>query len=196
MAVYTKISKVELNNFIKNYEMGKITKLLHDKWSEKVGLNIHNQIKEFTIEVDNLNKVQPTIVFDLVVLLQPTSPLRTTKNIDAAIEHYLKKKQRSSDTLVSVNRVDSKCLLTFGIEKDSGNIYSHFGGVDLINPERQNLPNCYAPNGSIFIAPVYNFCGFYSEHKIPFIMDKDMSVDIDCADDLTIAEGMLSGREY
>ncbi len=43
-----------------NGKMGKVTKKLHDKWSEMVGMNIHQQIRDYSAEVDRLNKSQPT----------------------------------------------------------------------------------------------------------------------------------------
>ena len=41
-------------------EIGPITQKLHDLWSEKVGLNIWDQIKFFTEECNDLNNDQPT----------------------------------------------------------------------------------------------------------------------------------------
>jgi len=80
-------------------------------------------------------------------------------------------------------QIDSKCLLAFGVDKDSGHVYSHYD-MDLKNPRRQNLPDCYTPNGAIYIASTDNFNGFYSKNNIPFIMNKDVSIDIDCHKDL------------
>jgi len=136
------------------------------------------------IEVQRFN-------YKMVVLLQPTSPLRTTQHIDDAIELYLEKKKSNSDTLVSVCQEDSKGLLLFGIDGGSDYLYSHFG-LDLTNPRRQDLPECYIPNGSIYIAQTDSFYGFYSKNIIPFIMNKDISVDIHYADDLKIAENILA----
>ena len=39
MAVYTKVSKIELNNFFKNYEIGKITKNLSLKRQNNLSIN-------------------------------------------------------------------------------------------------------------------------------------------------------------
>ena len=143
---------------------------------------------------DVINNIKNQFHHDLVILLQPTSPLRTSIHIDDAIDLYFKKKTGKTDTLVSIYEVDSKCLLAFGIKKDSGNMYSHFG-VDLKNLRRQNLPKCYAPNGAIYIAPTNHFTGFYSENTIPFIMDNEVSIDIDYMDDLEKASAVLSKND-
>ena len=142
---------------------------------------------------DVISNIKNQFRYDLVILLQPTSPLRTSIHIDEAIDLYIKKKTDSSDTLVSLYEVDSKCLYAFGIKKDSGNMYSHFG-VDLKNLRRQNLPKCYVPNGAIYIATMNFFAGFYTENTIPFIMNKDASIDIDSLDDLEKASAVLSKK--
>ena len=41
-------------------KMGDITKKIHDKWSENVGLDIFQQIRDFSKECKELNKDQPT----------------------------------------------------------------------------------------------------------------------------------------
>ena len=41
-------------------KLGEITQKIHDQWSENVGLNIFQQIKEYSLECKNLNKDQPT----------------------------------------------------------------------------------------------------------------------------------------
>ena len=41
-------------------KMGEITKKIHDLWSKNVGVNIHQQIRDFSRECKKLNKQQPT----------------------------------------------------------------------------------------------------------------------------------------
>ena len=45
---------------IGNGKMGEITQKIHDEWSKKVGLNIFQQIRDFSDECKILNKSQPT----------------------------------------------------------------------------------------------------------------------------------------
>ena len=45
---------------IRNGQMGEITQRIHDKWSENVGLDIFQQIRDFSKECKELNKDQPT----------------------------------------------------------------------------------------------------------------------------------------
>ena len=45
---------------IGNGKMGETTKKIHDLWSKNVGVNIHQQIRDFSKECKKLNKQQPT----------------------------------------------------------------------------------------------------------------------------------------
>ena len=127
--------------------------------------------------------------FDLIILLQPTSPLRTSQDIDEAIRLYLSKKSSKNDTLISVSKVEQKILWAQGIDRN-GYLYSHFD-FDLSNPRRQDLSCCYLPNGAIYISSAKEFNGFYRKKIIPYIMDDERSIDIDCHDDLEKASDML-----
>ena len=69
----------------------------------------------------------------------------------------------------------------------------HFG-IDITNPRRQDFPQTYAPNGAIYISLIDGFDGFYSESTIPFIMDEDVSIDIDYKCDLEKATALLLGK--
>ena len=45
---------------IGNRKIGQITQILHDQWSENVGVDIYKQIKGFSDECKTLNSQQPT----------------------------------------------------------------------------------------------------------------------------------------
>jgi len=130
--------------------------------------------------------------FDYVVLLQPTSPLRTSRHIDEAIECFLAKRKSRLDTLVSVYEVQNKILWAGGVNSD-GYLQGHFG-MGVYNMNRQQLPNCYMPNGAIYLASAKEFSGFYGGHIIPYVMSSDDSIDIDCKDDFCAAEKLLKKR--
>jgi len=125
--------------------------------------------------------------YDYLILLQPTSPLRTSQHIDEAIEYYFENRKTSEDTLVSVTEVEKK----YGwlMQKDeSGYIQFSFDfKKDQYN--RQKLTPLFMPNGLIYIAPVevYKDSHFYTENTLPFVMEKDISVDIDSQEDIEIA---------
>jgi CMP-N,N'-diacetyllegionaminic acid synthase len=128
--------------------------------------------------------------YDYLLLLQPTSPLRTSRHIDDAIKHYFRHRQTPGDTLVSVNRASPKTGWLMG-KNSKGYIDFCFG---LQDHRRQNIPSYYLPNGLIYLAPtkVIRRVGFYSSHTLPFVMDEKASVDIDSREDFKHALKMLS----
>lgn len=130
--------------------------------------------------------------FDYVVLLQPTSPLRDTNDIDNAF-----KKLFSSDVtaLISVCEYDNKILKAFKengigyIEGISNNTYPFM--------RRQDLPKTYMSNGAIYIIKVDEFLrnnSFYTDKTISFIMDKLKSLDIDTEEDLKKVETIIKEK--
>mgnify|MGYP002620749266 CR=1 FL=1 len=135
---------------------------------------------------------EQSLEFDYVLLLQPTSPLRTTVHIDEAIAKYFSTRTSDDDTLVSVKTVDSKVLWVLGEDERSGYVFNHYG-MDLSdNARRQDLPRCYAPNGAIYLARSAGFNGFYGPHTRAYVMTAAASIDVDYQEDLDRAARMLT----
>ena len=61
---------------------------------------------------------------DIVVLLQPTSPLRTQDDVDNAIIYYLKNKDKY-DSLISICEFDHSPY--WSLKVDNGNLKPNFG---------------------------------------------------------------------
>jgi CMP-N,N'-diacetyllegionaminic acid synthase len=128
--------------------------------------------------------------FDYVMLLEPTSPLRSSDHIDNAIQNYFRVKRTDKDILISVKEIENTILWALGSNSETGYMYPLFG-FDTDNPRRQDLPKCYLPNGCIFLAPISSFDGFYTDKVIPYLMDEKSSVDIDNQVDFNLAAGLL-----
>lgn len=126
---------------------------------------------------------------DIIVLLQPTSPLRKSGHIIRSIEQF--KKTKACRALISVVEVENKYLygsvVIDGVLKSISEEYSKI-------PRRQDLPKLVLPNGAIYIFTVKEFmvdrC-IPAENVIPFVMDEQSSIDIDTIDDLRIAKNSL-----
>lgn len=132
--------------------------------------------------------------FDYVMLLQPTSPLRNEQHIDEAVEKFFSEKTDDSDTLISVKKVESKFLWLLGEDGGSGYLFN-FCNVDLNDSSRrQALPECYLPNGAIYLAKVDGFNGFYGKRTRAYLMDELSSTDIDYQEDLDRASRFLAKR--
>lgn len=126
--------------------------------------------------------------FDYVILLQPTSPLRTSYDIDDAIETII---QKNESSLVSVCEVDENPILMRTIEEDRLKPIISFNGDNL---RRQELPKFYIFNGAIYISKVSIILEdktMVDEKSYAYIMDKNKSVDIDNLLDLKLAEYIM-----
>ena len=128
--------------------------------------------------------------YHILVLLQPTQPLRTSEDIDTAIEKFI---QSNYQALVSVSPVDDNPLLIRSIEK--GRL------IPLLNTSstcrRQDMPTYYRVNGCIYINLIdeLNEATSFNDNTVPFVMSREHSVDIDEMRDLYIAEYYLRTKE-
>ena len=121
--------------------------------------------------------------FDSLVLLQPTQPLRTTDDIDSAIKKYY---ENGEESLVSVSEVDDHPILIRTIEDDR--LKNLLSGSSTCR--RQDMPRYYRINGCIYINSIKDIgeTTSFNDNRVPFIMEKDHSVDIDEICDLQMAE--------
>ena len=134
--------------------------------------------------------------FDYIVLLLPTSPLRTSGQLISAIEHYFKKRKTDEDTLVSVYEVDKHNHWIMQ-QHENGYIGFCLDDVQTKNPRRQELKPLFRPNGVVYICKGTEIDeGFYpkAQNIIPFVMGDSDSQDIDNYDDLRKAENLLIQR--
>jgi len=121
---------------------------------------------------------------DVVVLLQPTSPLRNAEDIDNAIELFL---SNDCESVVSVCEIERSPYWSFKIE--NGYLKPIFGG-NYVKMRRQDLPKAYMPNGAIYIATpetLRKYKSFYCPKTVPYIMPLERSVDIDNEIDFMLA---------
>ncbi len=124
-----------------------------------------------------------------IMLLQPTSPLRTAKHIDEAASLYLSN-IGSIDSLISVTKSEHPPWWTKKIE-DNGVLKDVFEYDKLKLRRSQDFPETYMVNGAIYIAKTDSFIshrGFETGRTISYIMDNSQSVDIDTEFQLKLAE--------
>jgi N-acylneuraminate cytidylyltransferase/CMP-N,N'-diacetyllegionaminic acid synthase len=129
---------------------------------------------------------------DMLALLQPTSPLRTSQHLEESIELLFNK---NAQAIVSVCETDhhpfwSNILPENGFMKD-------FLRPDIVDKNRQDLPKYYRLNGSIYLAYcdyIINNLGFFGENTYSYIMKVNESVDIDNEIDFKVAE-ILSNQQ-
>ena len=128
--------------------------------------------------------------FDIVMMLQPTSPLRLSEDIDKAIEMLFLK---NAMAIVSVCKSEHHPLWSNTLPEDSN--MKNFINPEYMNKNRQELPVFYRLNGAIYLS----FCNyikdrksFYGENTFAYIMPDERSIDIDNMLDFKLAELLLN----
>lgn len=128
---------------------------------------------------------------DFFVLLQPTSPLRTTEDIDNSIDLFINNK---CDALISVCEIDHTSMLSLALENK---FLVPNCDEDFLNKRRQDLPTYYSPNGAIYITTPESLRKnrtFIPKKTIPYVMPKERSVDLDTPFDFKLAEFLLKNK--
>lgn len=128
---------------------------------------------------------------DVVVLLQPTSPLRLPTDIDSAVTMLV---ERKANSVMSVCEVSTSPYWMFTI--GSGD------KLQRILPKqpattRQELPPCYEINGALYVVTTDWFRQsqvFVDDDTLAFVMPRERSVDIDTPADFALAERLLRGE--
>tara|TARA_B100001123_G_scaffold401568_1_gene488404 strand:- start:443 stop:1126 length:684 start_codon:yes stop_codon:yes gene_type:complete len=129
---------------------------------------------------------QKNYKFDLIVLLQGSSPFRKSHHIDNSIKLF-KRNIKICKTLISVYELNKK---NFWILKRKNN-YVKFAFNQNNSLRRQNNNKVYLPNGGIFISRFRSIQNFYTNKTIFYLMDKKSSVDIDTLEDFKIAKNYI-----
>ncbi len=126
--------------------------------------------------------------FDAVCLLQVTSPFRTVEFLDNAIETFINK---DTDSLISVQKVPHEFNPHWVFQSNEKGILEIATGEKEIISRRQDLPDTYHRDGSIYITKVdvlLNKKSLYGE-SVSFIeTPKKYYVNIDTLEDWNKAE--------
>ena len=129
---------------------------------------------------------------DVVVLLQPTSPLRRGEHIDAAIAAL---ERADADSVVSVVEVPHQFNPVSVMCMEAGLLKPFLDGPTVLR--RQDKPRLYARNGPAVLAvraSVLKEGSLYGTRTWPLVMSPEDSVDIDTPWDLRLVESVLSAR--
>ena len=130
--------------------------------------------------------------YDIVITVQPTSPLLKTKTLDLAIETLLTPNQENEyyDTIISV--VDDRHL-SWGYDEENKKYFPLY--KERLN--RQYLPKAYKETGSIFATKREFVCeNSRLGEKIGLIeISKQESIDIDNYEDWWVAERILNKKK-
>ncbi len=127
--------------------------------------------------------------YDYVVLLQPTSPLRTADDIDSALEQCGSRKAHVCVTICQVEQSPYRCF-ELGHDGRLKRLLSTPSGT-----RRQDLPQLYAINGAVYIAETdwlrREKC-FVTDATVAHLMSEQNSLDIDTEQDLLYFEFVIN----
>lgn len=124
--------------------------------------------------------------YDIVVLLQPTSPLRTASDIDGTIETMVR---HDASTSVSVTEVEKSPYWMFEIDAATGRLRPLLS--ESTAARRQDLPPVFQLNGAVYAASVKELVAkkkFVDSGTVPYIMPRDRSLDLDSEIDFRLLE--------
>lgn len=130
-------------------------------------------------------------IYDSIVLLQPTSPFRNAQHIEEAIALYT----NDLDMVVSVKETAANPYYVLFEENEKGYLEKSKKGNFT---RRQDCPKVYEYNGAIYVINIKSL------KKAPrhllknikkYVMDEEVSLDIDTPFDWIIAELLMAQKE-
>lgn len=144
--------------------------------------------------LEKLKKID-NYVPDFIVILQPTSPLRTCVHISESIDLLINNKD--ADSLVSITKIPHNMSPDSALFLDEKQIIKNYSSKNQIF-QRQYKKEYYARNGAaIYIIKTDVFLkkkSLFGDKLIGYKMNKLESIDIDDIDDFTLAELILKNK--
>jgi CMP-N,N'-diacetyllegionaminic acid synthase len=129
--------------------------------------------------------------FDIVVLLQPTSPLRTRDHVEAGLVRLC---ESGADSCLSLAPARDHPWLTYRIDANHSPV--SFCAPDVV-PRRQDMPEAWVLNGAFYASRVEGLeqrRSFMTGRVTALEMTPDESVDIDGPGDFQEAERLMQLR--
>jgi len=134
------------------------------------------------------------ITYDYVFLLQPTTPMRITADIDGAIEKIL---ETGADSIIGVVEVGGKHPAR--MMKIVNDRLIDIAEEPVEGTPRQLLPKVYLRSGSVYLVKrdiIMNQKSFKGNDCRPWIIPKESAVNIDEPIDLALAEIMMKNKDW
>jgi CMP-N-acetylneuraminic acid synthetase len=129
---------------------------------------------------------------EYVLMLQPTSPLRTAEDIDGVITFA---REREAIAVVSVSPMDRHPYLSKRILADG--TLAEFVTSDIAYLRRQDLPPAYALNGALYLNRSESLLRdhtFVPPGTLAYVIPPERSLDVDTPWDFHLVEMILQDR--
>lgn len=128
------------------------------------------------------------VKYDGIVLLQPTSPLRTARDITGSIALY----REGIDMVVSVS--EAKANPYYDIFETDATGRLHISKGDGLYTRRQDTPRAYQYNGAVYVINPESLrampMGAFPV-RVPYEMPRNRSIDLDTPLDWQLAEAIM-----
>lgn len=127
--------------------------------------------------------------YDYVVLLQPTSPMRTVEDIDGCIQQCI---INELPACISVTEAQQSPYWMYKLDEDMrlNPLVQYDGEVN----RRQDLPKVYVLNGAVYVAKsefIIENKSFLTKESVGYRMPAENSVDIDTEMDFAYCEWLI-----
>ena len=129
--------------------------------------------------------------YDVVMLLQNTSPFRTAENVKEALKLYTP----DVDMVVSVKECAANPYYCVFEENSEGYLHVCKGDGNIFR--RQDAPKVYEYNGAIYIMSAEKLKTTHMhkmQKRVKYVMDEMSSFDLDTMTDWNIAETIIKER--
>lgn len=141
---------------------------------------------------DVVNHVHESIQekYEITILLQPTSPLRTEFHIDEGLELF---KENKAAAVISVSEMEHSPLWANTLPENGD--MRNFLSPEVINKRSQDLPTYYRINGALYICDTEQMLAqrkfILDDNIFAYRMPPERSIDIDSRFDFLFAETLL-----
>ena len=133
--------------------------------------------------------------FDYIVLLEPTSPLRESKDIDLSIKSLI---NSNADSIVGVGKTEDQNP-AFLVNMDNDGFISGYENKLMTVKRRQDISNVYFFEGSIYISKISSLLEnktFYHKKTIGYQFPKYKTLEVDDMDDYIMIEAIMKHKGY
>jgi len=134
--------------------------------------------------------------YDYVVLLEPTSPLRESVDIDRAIEQLFENEE--AESIVGVCKAEA-AHPSFLAVKDEGGFLSGYMGRSVEAIRRQELDDVYFFEGTVYASEtdvLKKKRSFYHDRTIGYVVPKWKSPEVDDIYDFIMIEAVMKYKGY
>ena len=132
--------------------------------------------------------------YDVVLLLEPTSPLRKIDDIDNSIKKLIDNYEKV-DSLVSVGEIHMENPYITKVIKDD--MVTDFIESDTKITQRQQLDKVYFPYGVVYLSKIDSYLehkAFYQDRTLPYFIERWQNYEIDDIYDFLCIETIMKNE--